>query len=58
MSSTQEYFESISGILKEIVEKEQESITRAAELVAGMVEEDRRIDEYKRPLPRRCFATR
>ena len=52
MSSMQEYFKKISGILKEIAENEQESITEAAELVAKMVEEDRLVHVFARePIP-------
>jgi uncharacterized phosphosugar-binding protein len=46
MNAFESYHDSVSGILKAITENEQESITRAAELAAKMVEEDRLIHVF------------
>ena len=46
MNVFESYHESVSRILKAIAETEQESITRAAELAAKMVEEDRLIHVF------------
>ena len=46
MNVFESYHDSVSGILKAIAENEQESITRAAELAAKMVEEDRLIHVF------------
>jgi uncharacterized phosphosugar-binding protein len=46
MNVFESYHQGVSGILKAIAENEKESITRAAELAARMVEEDRLIHVF------------